>query len=135
MPHHSFAVFCVYPWTGLLGDDRRAAQALTVLDMCRIRWGRVVHVHGDRVEVAVAPPHLGRAPPRPRRAPARDGRAGGRRAGLGAALEAGDWVAMHWEWVCDRLTDQQVRALSHYTGRHLRIVNDAAQAGPLGLLA
>src|SRR4029450_6228176 len=29
VPHHSFAVFCIYPWVGLLGDDRRAPQALT----------------------------------------------------------------------------------------------------------
>ncbi|MEJ7744122.1 MAG: DUF6390 family protein [Nocardioidaceae bacterium] len=28
VPHHSFAVFCIYPWVGLLGDDRRAAPAL-----------------------------------------------------------------------------------------------------------
>ncbi|GAA1622905.1 DUF6390 family protein [Georgenia ruanii] len=135
VPHHSFAVFCVYPWTGLLGDDRRAAQALTVLDMCRIRWGRVVHVHGDRVEVASR--HLGwdgrrldLGSPRPETVErAVDG------LGPGAELRPGDWVAMHWEWVCDRLTDAQVRALSHYTARHLRILNDAADAGPLGLLA
>ena len=40
VPHHSFHVFCVYPWTGLLGDDRRADHALTVLDRCRIRGAR-----------------------------------------------------------------------------------------------
>ena len=40
VPQHSFAVFCVYPWTGLLGDDRKAKHALMVLDRCRIRWAR-----------------------------------------------------------------------------------------------
>ncbi|WP_127132316.1 DUF6390 family protein [Georgenia sp. SYP-B2076] len=135
VPHHSFAVFCIYPWTGLLGDDRRAGQALTVLDMCRIRWGRVVHLHGDRV--AVESRHL-----------TWDGRRLGfgepeletvERAigglGLSSPLRAGDWVAMHWEWVCDRVTERQVRALRHYTRRHLDIVNAAAEAGPAGMLA
>ena len=37
VPHHSFAVFCIYPWTGLLSDGRKAANALMVLDRCRIR--------------------------------------------------------------------------------------------------
>jgi hypothetical protein len=31
VPHHSFAVFCIYPWTGLLSDGRKAPHALTVL--------------------------------------------------------------------------------------------------------
>ena len=31
VPHHSFHVFGVYPWVGLLGDDRKADRALTVL--------------------------------------------------------------------------------------------------------
>ena len=47
VPHHSFAVFCIYPWTGLLSDGRKAAHALTVLDRCRIRWGKVAR--GGRV--------------------------------------------------------------------------------------
>ena len=31
---------------------------------------------------------------------------------------------MHWEWICDRLTEPQVSRLRHYTERHLAIVND-----------
>ena len=40
-------------------------------------------------------------------------------------LEPGDWVSLHWEWVCDRLTEQQVRLLKTYTDRHMAIVNRA----------
>ena len=39
VPHHSFHVFGVYPWVGLLGNDRMTKHALTVLDRCRARWG------------------------------------------------------------------------------------------------
>jgi hypothetical protein len=42
VPHRSFAVFCTYPYTGLLTDGRKAPHALTVLDRCRVRWGRLL---------------------------------------------------------------------------------------------
>src|SRR3954469_25621371 len=55
VPHHSFAVFCIYPWTGLLSDRRKAPHALTVLNRCRIRWGKVVSLQGDQVVVESRP--------------------------------------------------------------------------------
>ncbi len=39
-------------------------------------------------------------------------------------LVPGDWVSLHWEWVCDRLTGAQVSRLRRYTEHHLAIVND-----------
>ena len=55
VPHHSFHVFGVYPWVGLLGNDRMTRHALTVLDRCRVRWGKVIAVHnfgaGDVIEI------------------------------------------------------------------------------------
>ena len=41
-------------------------------------------------------------------------------------MAPGDWVSLHWEWVCDRLTEGQVSRLRRYTERHLAIVNDRA---------
>jgi hypothetical protein len=41
----------------------------------------------------------------------------------GAVLACGDWVALHWDWVCDKLTDRQLRALRGYSQRHLDMVN------------
>jgi hypothetical protein len=135
VPHHSFAVFCIYPWTGLLSDGRKADTALTVLDRCRIRWGRVLALRGDQVVVRSAPLTWD-----------------GRRLGLGdaitetavrsvagvgmlGALRVGDWVSLHWEWVCDRLTPQQAGYLRAYTLRHLRIVNEGnLHSGPAALL-
>jgi len=123
VPHHSFAVFCIYPWVGLLGDDRRAPTALTVLDRCRIRWGRVVALQGDRVVVESRPltwdgRRLGIGEPQHETAVrSLDG------LGLAGDLAVGDWVSLHWEWVCDRLTTRQVASLRHYTERHLAIVN------------
>jgi len=44
--------------------------------------------------------------------------------GLVAEFAVGDWVSMHWEWVCDQLSPTQLRSLRHYTRQHLEIVND-----------
>jgi hypothetical protein len=124
MPHHSYHVFCIYPWVGLLGDDRRHERALSVLDRCRIRWGRVRQVTADRLTVESQPlafEHgrlfLGK-PIVETVERTLDG------VGLVTDFQPGDWVSLHWEWVCDRLDARQLAALRHYTGLHLEIVND-----------
>ena len=124
MPHHSYHVFCIYPWVGLLGDDRRYEQALMVLDRCRVRWGQVQQVRADQLVVESQPLlfddgrlHLG-AP----ELETVERTLGG--VGLVAEFNVGDWVSMHWEWVCDRLGPRQLAALRHYTRMHLDVVND-----------
>ena len=124
VPHHSFAVFCVYPYTGLLTDRRKAPHALAVLDRCRIRWGRVLSADGDQVVVESRPltwdgQWLRLGPPQAETAVRSvDG------IGLTGPMNPGDWVSLHWEWVCDRLTEALVARLGRYTERHLAIVND-----------
>lgn len=122
-PHHSFVVFCVYPWVAMLGDVRRAPQAMRVLDGCRIRWGRVLAVTGDRLSVESQPltwdgRRLDYGPPAVesvRRAI--DGR------GLTSPLAVGDPVALHWDWVCDRISAEQQAELVRYSARHLDLAN------------
>ena len=65
VPHHSFHVFGVYPWVGMLGNDKTAGHALNVLDQCRIRWGKVTAIGGDRADGAVPAAVLGRAAAHP----------------------------------------------------------------------
>lgn len=122
LPHHSFHVFCVYPWVGLLRSGR-VDEPLQVLDRCRIRWGRVMSVDGDRAVVESRPLtwdglRLGFGEPRPEVVQAAsDG------ASLAPWIEAGNLVAMHWDWVCDRLTPGRLADLRRYTGQHLRLAN------------
>ena len=128
VPHHSFHVFGVYPWVGMLGDDRKADKALTVLDRCRMRWGQVTAVHDRQLTVRSRPLHWD-----------------GRLLTLGApvvefaeapvagpdGIAVGDWVSLHWHWVCDRLTGRQLRALRGYTLHHLELVNHRVEhSGP-----
>jgi len=135
VPHHSFHVFGVYPWVGLLRDDRKAGHALTVLDRCRIRWGRVTAVLGDQAAVDCRPLcwdgrflTLGEPAHEVARL-ALDG------VGIARGVAPGDWVSLHWDWVCDRLGPGQLRALRRYTLRHLDLVNHRVEhPGPLAVL-
>ena len=123
MPHHSHQVFCVYPWARLLPQEHARAQALRVLDQCRIRWGQVMADLGTDVVVSSRPlvwdgHGLALGPTREETAiRGVDG------VSLLGRLRPGDWVSLHWEWVCDRLTPPQLVALRHYSERHLRLAN------------
>jgi len=54
---------------------------------------------------------------------------------LAGGLRQGDRVALHWDWVCERLTARQLAALRHYTMRHLEIVNRVRHPGPAAVLS
>jgi hypothetical protein len=46
-------------------------------------------------------------------------------------LQPGEWVALHWDWVCDRITDRQHRNLGRYTHHHVDMTNEhLAHPGP-----
>jgi len=126
---HSFHVFAVYPWLGLLraGVD---GPPLEVLDRCRIRWGRVQEVTGEVVTV------------RSRRLCFEGSRLilGGERTEQArrgfdgvvstADLRPGDAVSLHWDWVCDRLSRAALSWLKYCTVRNLDAVNALARPGP-----
>lgn len=139
VPHHSFHVFGVYPWVGLLGNDRIADKALEVLDRCRVRWGKVDSVTGDQVLVRSQPltwdgRHLALGEPvveTARRAVQGNGFVGG----SVDQLVPGDWVSLHWDWVCDRLGPRELANLRRYSLRQLKITNRmVAHAGPTAIL-
>ncbi|MBW3576275.1 MAG: hypothetical protein KY462_00760 [Actinobacteria bacterium] len=128
--HHSFHVFGVYPWVGLL-ESGRSDHPLHQLDRCRIRWGRVVTSLGDQVLVRARllqwdGSELSLGEPEPETvARAVDG------LGFVEDLQPGDWVSMHWDWVCDRLDQRQLTNLRRYTTRQLEITNRrVAHSGP-----
>lgn len=130
VPHHTFHVFAVYPWLGLLrsGD---VTQPLSVLDRCRITPALVGAVHGETIVVLAPSLHwdgrtlaLGPWQRRTVRAQAD---------GLGfVAPNVGDWVSLHWDFVCDRLTPTQAATLLRASERALAAANRST--GPAGVL-
>lgn len=117
VPHHSFHVFCVYPWVGLLRAGHRDI-ALGVLDQCRIRVGNVVSSEPGLVHVATdtivyregrvvrnAEPTVVTAS-----------------VALGEVAN-GDWVTIHWDWVCERTDAAAAARLRAIESRHLHAAN------------
>jgi hypothetical protein len=120
--HHSLHVFAVYPWAPLL---RRVGggRPLEVLQQCRIRWGTVIDVaegtalvrsHALRFEAGA----LSLAPEATETV-----RWTSASHGLGAAPLPGQLVALHWDWICDRLTEVDCAHLRRHTQSTLDLAN------------
>ena len=121
VPHHCFHVFAVYPWLGLLRSGL-VDEPLRVLDQCRTTPALVRSADGDIAEVLARPllwdgSRLRLGEPAPRSVRWREG-------GLSFVSEprTGDWVSLHWDFVCDRLSPRSVRALNEATRRALGAV-------------
>lgn len=127
---HSFHVFAVYPWLGLLRAGMEGPP-LEVLDRCRVRWGLVESVHGDLATIRSRTLNFERSRlvlGAEQLETARRSLSGG--PGLAPELVAGDVVSLHWDWVCDRLSPSSLRWLVDSTMRNLNAVNSLAEPGP-----
>jgi hypothetical protein len=124
LPHHSFHVFAVYPWLGLLRTGV-VDEPLHVLDQCRTTPALVASVAGDVAHVLLRPlawtgRFLELGPWAAREVRWQED---------GLALvgpRPGDWVSVHWDFACDRLTGKAAFALDRTTRRVLRAVNRSA---------
>jgi hypothetical protein len=135
-PHHGFQVFSVYPWVGLL---RRGTGdvALSVLEQCRIRWGEVVAIEGERVRVrsrslVLTDGLLDLAAAQEQTAAwSVDGRtllAAEADSTVSPPVSVGDHIAMHWDWVCDVISAAQVAQLELRTTDQLARTNAGLRA-------
>ena len=118
LPHHSFHVFDVWLRVGRLDGN-----VVSTLDHCRISWGTVASVNGATVALDRPPLQLSEgklalgAPQRVHVTRLVDGK------GFVADVLPGDQVAVHWGWVCERLSPAQVGNLARYTDHHIRLAN------------
>ena len=122
VPNHAFHVFGVYPWLGLLRDGIGGTEPLRVLDRCRIRWGFVLDTDGELAIVRSRPltwtgASLSLGAPIVEKAECGEG------GGLAGILTRGDMVALHWDWVCQRLSSQQLGWLERVTRSQLEVIN------------
>ena len=131
VPHHSFHVFAVYPWLGLMRTGI-VDEPLRVLDQCRTTPARVLAVEGDRAEVIA--PLLAWSGRELRLGPWSHRDVHWRADGLAFAetLQPGDWVSLHWDFVCERMTSSRARRLLDATVQALNAVNRAAGGLPAG---
>ena len=137
VPHHDFHVFAVYPWVGLLRSGRHVDEPLHVLDRCRIRTGTVLSVGERQAEVGYRPltydgHHLGLG--RESVELVMHHGEGGPTGSGAEGLRAGDVVALHWQWVCQRLDPASARWVEAMTARMLAVANAPALPGAAALL-
>jgi len=121
-PTHAFHVFDVFPRVGLMSTGRLDG-ALRVMDSCRIRWGTVTEVAGDRLVVGSVPLEMrgGRLVlGEPRIESVRRWLDG---AGFVQEVAVGDTVSLHWDWACEVLSPSRLGALRTRTRRQLELTN------------
>ncbi|HEX9977452.1 MAG TPA: DUF6390 family protein [Acidimicrobiia bacterium] len=126
--HHAFHVFVVYPWTGMLRAGP-AEPALEVLERCSIRAGTVATVDGDRALVSVQ--SLAWDGVRFDEGDAVDGWYKLGAEGIRTTEpRVGERVAVHWDWVCDRLDRVRERRLAGWTAHARRLAERGLQGIP-----
>ncbi|MGI9644923.1 MAG: DUF6390 family protein [Ilumatobacteraceae bacterium] len=123
VPHHSFHVFCVYPWVGLLREGRGGDEPLNVIRQCHVGWGTVAERAGDELVIdgpavtwedgALA---IGGSE---RRVAWLDPRL----VSLDARVQPGSVVAVHWGEVVDVLGAPQQRWLATITAAQIALAN------------
>lgn len=111
-PHHSFHVLDVHSRVGEM------ELTLATLDNCRVSWGEVVSVESAelvvyRVPLVLRAGKLVLESPRTERV----------LRGFTDAVSPGDWVSIHWGWVCEVLDSRELRNLERYTRHHLALAN------------
>src|ERR1700736_1978001 len=100
-PHTSFHVLDVHSRVGDL------PSTLHTLDHCRVSWGKVTRVEAgevlvDRQPLEICQGKLVLGTPRSERMVRQvDGR------GFADCTQPGDWVSLHWGWVCEVLSTRQ----------------------------
>lgn len=117
--HHSFHVFNIFKRTG----HAQIVHTLESMDNCRISWGHVREVSGQKIKVSSRPIifldkklcldqeteriiNFGL-----------DGKK------IGQEPKNDDWVSFHWGWFCQKLTPNQVKNLEYYTKQSLALAN------------
>jgi hypothetical protein len=122
LPMHAFHVLDVFPRLGLMRSGA-TDNALTVMDSCRIRWGRVLERDGDFLVVSAVP--LTMVDCKLELGAPRIERIRGWQDGLGfiGDVSEGDVVSIHWDWACDTLDANRLGALQGWTMRELEIAN------------
>ena len=122
VPHHCFHVFAVYPWLGLMRTGL-VDEPLRILDQCRTTPATVVSVDVDHATVLARPLLYDRG--RLRLGEAEERRVRWSDDGLAFVSRPalGETVSLHWDFVCDVLTQSAATALDRATRRALRAVN------------
>jgi hypothetical protein len=126
--HHSFHVFNVWNRTG----HEAKPHTVKTMDSCRISAGEILQK--DQFSKTNFQKNA-KLQVKTDRLVYRDGKLGLERKVIKEvswrlgdksfvkSLQPGDWVTIHWGWVCEKVTRRQVKNLEKYTKWHLKLAN------------
>ncbi len=125
LPHHSFHVFNIPKRTGHFD----VSHSLETMDNCRISWGKVVAVKSEKngnfeiLEIEYRPLESRENMIKLGQAVRKKVKYRYRGSSFVREISVGDTVSVHWNWVCEKITEAQARQLEYYTIYHLRLAN------------
>lgn len=128
IPQHTFHVLNVFMRTG----HKKIAHTLSTMDQCRIGWGRVEGVINEKsanLRMTGKATTGTRYIVKTRPLEYTDGKlqlgspAVKEMIGIGITPKAGEWVSIHWGYICEILTDEKRKNLAFMTRMSLDFTN------------
>ncbi len=121
-PHHTYHVLNIFRRTGHIPIP----QTLTTMDSCRISWGMVIKNYELRIMngkenynllIKTRPIKLTKEKLMLGKPVVRQIK------NIGKKIDTGDWVTVHWGYVCEKVTGQQIKVLNYYTRKAIAVYN------------
>jgi hypothetical protein len=122
LPHHAFHVFNIFR---RMGNDF-ALRKLEAMEQCRIGWGRVAKYQISNIknifvktkQLTVNNKQLSLA-----KSIVKELKIDYKGKSFIKDLKLEDWVSFHWGYMCDFLTETQVKNLEYYTKKAIEFYN------------
>jgi hypothetical protein len=114
--HHSFHVLINGPVTG------RVVLEGKLLDLCRVGWGKVREIKGERLKIKVVVEYRPLVEEKKLRLGESVEKEINWNPEIVPAAKIGSWVSFHWNQVCEVLNEEQIKNLEKYTERILAIM-------------
>ncbi|MDO8611010.1 MAG: DUF6390 family protein [bacterium] len=122
-PHHSFHVFNIFKRTG----HDPSFHTLNTMDQCRIGWGRI-QIKSEKLKVKSLLVKTRQLVIKKNKLTFgelinKELRIDYKGKSFHDNFKVGDWVSYHWGFVCDVLTQNQVKYLKYFTEQSIKYFN------------
>lgn len=124
-PHHAFHVFNIFKRTG----HNFSSHTLNTMDECRIGWGKIKKILNSEfriqnvIEIETQQLTMNNKQLTFTNQIAKEIKINYKGKSFFENLKIGDWVSFHWGFVCDTLTQIQVKNLDFYTKQAINFFN------------
>jgi hydrogenase maturation factor len=132
LPHHAFHVFNIFKRTG----NDPSFHTIETMDNCRIGWGKISQISNIKyqndkskiknIDVKTTQLILENGKLQFSNNIIKKLNIDYRGKTFLQKVNVGDWVSFHWGFVCDKLTERQIKNLIYYTQKAIDFYNNVA---------